>query len=577
MYVKLQSGFLEQVIDNPTEVPASLERDALLVYCGNFESMDGAVEVKPEHIDRLHDTHNTMLANIARLVAGDVPVKNFPPLQLDHSVKAADTVGRLVGQIRKGEHTNNDGQLVPALYGRVRVLGKENVEKVLDGRWTHLSIGADLEKGKFQELTITPFPAASDASMLSRLAKKSEKYNGKTITVEPGPGISWYVVVEDIKRGPFQREEDAWNAAKQIVDSGVLQKFSGGKQMFEKFKAYIMRSMKLSEKDAEDKYNKMTEEEKKHVEMAQAEHEKLKKYLTSHKKMTEEDAEKHLTEANVEEKKKLAAEVDEHEKKMAAESPKDEVAKDVEKKKEQMSAARESLTRLSTDFRSKAAEAQLTAKRGTISTRLSKLRHEMKITPAEVKKIDMVKLSKESDATIDAVLKTYENREPVIIPGMLGSKLGIDASKVYQQTRMSQLEAETRANMPLLSKTKLAKGGEENPEHQVNIHVDEEPHVDMAKHLEQVHKEAEKHMAAANAAMDAGNHGEAKDHMRKLMDHYKTHMAKNMGGYAAMAEEQVDHKVEAEMSALAESVRSMQNSFESIMQLAGSIVGMESK
>src|ERR1051326_1007811 len=162
MIVKLQSGFIEQQQMEGKEIPNSLEREALLVYCGNFDSMDGMVEIKEEHLDRLHNKHNSMLASVARMMSGAVPVKFNPPLQVDHSTSGWDTVGRLVGDVRLGEHTISEGQVVKALYGKVRVLGKENVERVLDGRWTHLSIGADLEEGKFQELTITPFPAAKE-------------------------------------------------------------------------------------------------------------------------------------------------------------------------------------------------------------------------------------------------------------------------------------------------------------------------------------------------------------------------------------------------------------------------------
>lgn len=577
MYVKLQSGFLEQVAPETGETPSSLDREALLVYCGNFESMDGLVEVKEEHIVRLHDNHNAMLAQVARMVTGDIPVKNFPPIQLDHSTLAKDTVGRLVGQIRIGDHLVG-GIAVKALYGKLRILGKDNVEKVSDGRWTHLSIGADLESGKFQELTITPFPAASDASMLSRMAKKSQKYNGKTIGVESGPGISWYLVVEDIKRGPFQKEEDAWSAAKQIVDSGILEKLSsGGSNMWERLKAFLMRKQNLSAEDAQKKlaeggksFDEWAKEEK-------SEHEKMKKYLTSHKQMSEEDAEKHLSDMNVEDHKKLSSEADEHEKKLAAEKPKEDGHEAGKMDEKKMSAARESLTRLSANFKTSTSAVQLGMKKAKIIARLSKLQGEAKVTPAEVKKLDLSKLSAETDATVEAVLKTYEDREPVIFTGMVGSRKAVDASGAFKQTRMSALEAETRANMPLLAKTagsKLSKLGKDGVPGKLDEHEDA-PHEAVEK-LEQVHKEADKHMAKIHAAMDAGNHGEAKDHLRKLMEHYKHHLAAHAAQHAHMGEEPA-HKVETEMSALAENFQKMQNDFKEVMTLAGTFVGTEAK
>ena len=139
----------------------------MLVYTGKFNSLDGEVEIKDEDIEKLATNHNGMLASLKRLAVGDVPVKHYPPLQLDHSTSAKDTVGRLVGDLEVGEHTTPEGKY-KALFGKVRILGKENVEKVMDGRWTHVSIGADLESHKITELTITPFPAAADASLLSK-------------------------------------------------------------------------------------------------------------------------------------------------------------------------------------------------------------------------------------------------------------------------------------------------------------------------------------------------------------------------------------------------------------------------
>lgn len=570
MYVKLQSGSFAQVAPEPGETPGSLDREALLVYCGKFESMDGPVEVKPEHLHKLHDNHNSLIAQFARMAAGEVPIKNYPPIQLDHSVLAKDTIGRLVGQIRLGEHKPDGDEIVPALYGTVRILGKENVEKVRDGRWTHLSIGADLEKGKWQELTITPFPAAADASMLSRMAKSSENYKGKTITIEPGPGVSWYIIVDDIKRGPFQKESDALEAGKQIIESGILKQLSsGGTNMWDRLKAFVMRKQNLSAEDAQKRlaeggksFDDWASEEKK-------EHEKMKKYLTSHKKMSEEEAEKHLAALPSEEHKKLSSEADEHEKKLAAEGG-HEAGKPDEKK---MAAARESLTRLSTDFRSNAGAVQLGMKKAKILSRLSTLQSKAKVTPAEMKKLDLAKLAAESDATVDAVLKSYEDREPVIFTGMTGSKKGVDVSGAYKQTRMSQLESETRANMPFLaqaSKTKMAAEGNGKVPGKLDEHEDM-PH-EAVKELAEVHKEADKHMAKCHAAMDAGNIGEAKDHLRKLMEHYRHHLSAHAAAGAHLGEDPA-HKVETEMSALAESVQKMQNGFNEIITLAGNLAG----
>src|SRR5271157_5024170 len=107
------------------------------------------------------EKHNSILKKATRLASGEPHPRVYPPIQLDHSKSARDTVGRLVGDLTMGEYELADGKKVQALKGKVRVLGKENVERVEDGRWAHLSIGADLKKHELSELSITPFPAAS--------------------------------------------------------------------------------------------------------------------------------------------------------------------------------------------------------------------------------------------------------------------------------------------------------------------------------------------------------------------------------------------------------------------------------
>lgn len=153
-----------------------MEKKAMLVYCGSFDSMDGPVEVTEEHIDRLIGNHNSRLERISRLsTAEDEFVRAMPPLQVDHSTSAMMTVGRVVGRLSKGSYTLEDGTTVACLScDRVRVLGEENQKKVADGRWSNISIGADLEAGILNELSITPFPAAPHASLLSKNKLSSE-------------------------------------------------------------------------------------------------------------------------------------------------------------------------------------------------------------------------------------------------------------------------------------------------------------------------------------------------------------------------------------------------------------------
>ena len=168
--VRLEVGSLEGEA-KVDEKKAYLDKPVMLVYEGEFSSLDGPVTISSEDIDKLVSNHNSFLGKLSRLANGDIPLKHAPPLQLDHSTSARDTVGRLVGEIKVGEHLGEDGQPRKAIMGTARILGADNVERVLDGRWTNVSIGADLENHKITELSITPFPAAADASLLSRMGK----------------------------------------------------------------------------------------------------------------------------------------------------------------------------------------------------------------------------------------------------------------------------------------------------------------------------------------------------------------------------------------------------------------------
>lgn len=570
MIVKLQSGLLDSTQSlNNSDAPHQIDKKAMLVYCGNFESMDGFVEVKEEHINKLLEKRNSLLSKATRMMNGDVPVSYHPPIQLDHSLSAKDTVGRLVGDFQVGEHVSDDGQKVKALFSVLRFMGKENVERVIDGRWLHLSIGADLETGDFKEITITPFPAAANAMLLSKnkvnMATKTEKHEGKSYKITQGPGVSWYLEIEDIKRGPFQSENDAVLAAKQIIDSGVLNKFTQGGKMFERLKAYLMQTQKLTSEDAHKKLTEMPENEKKMMEDEEKmKHEKMRKYLMDTKKMMEKDADEMLAGMDMNKIKELMDEVDNYEKmmkveqdqKMSEEKGSEQAAQERNKKVMNMSKVKEDITRLSSDFRAKQDSFRLATNKSKITTRLSKLRSEAKITPAEIKKIDLTRLSAANDETIDAVLKTYESREPVIITDIFGSKSSTSTSQVYKQARMSKLEAEIRANMPLLQKTapqrlnEMPKGYESSP---ANIHIDVMPE-EMNKEIEEIY-----------AMMDKDSKM-AKDMLMKYMTKYMKHMNNGNMDHEYMMDQ------DKHMKEMEDSMKHMQAKFDELSSIASTLV-----
>lgn len=456
MLVRLSnSGFIDHSEPFTGEIPTQLTKRARLVYVGDFESMDGPVTVKEEHLQKICSAYNGKLAKLKRLASGSVSVANLPPVQLDHNRSARDTVGRLENtDLTIEDWTDEEGKTRKALYGSVRFLGRDNVEKVLDGRWSTLSIGANFDDGKLDELSVTPFPAAEKATVLSRFASgevgrelKSTEYKGWEITVHKwsGKGASGiYVACEgdadsfdftlmDSQYG-LQDADKGIAAAKKRIDqkrfSSQINKESAMKiALYQRIRKYLKLKKKMSDEQVEEKMDKLAENE---------DDEELKKLAEEAEK---DEKKEELSDADDEEKKKLAEE--------------EEKKKDEMKKK--MSAARDSLTKLSADFRSKKASAELSAKAAAIGSRLSSIRASGRITPAELKKIDIKDLASKGQEAIDAVLKTYEDRQPVILAGQLGSMKAMSLKDVERAGKkakdMSRLEAETRKNMSLLAHT----------------------------------------------------------------------------------------------------------------------------
>lgn len=177
-YLK-SAGAIGEIVRKPMgeDNPSVIEREALLVYAGTFlakgdaDNPDGIeVTVSADQIKNLVNKHNGVLGKIKRFLGGlseSLAMKYYPPIQLDHSCDAAATVGRLIGPVKLVKHRQFDGSEVDGIMGVVRIMGSENVQRVADGRWTHLSVGCDFEEGRFSEVSITPFPAASQASFLT--------------------------------------------------------------------------------------------------------------------------------------------------------------------------------------------------------------------------------------------------------------------------------------------------------------------------------------------------------------------------------------------------------------------------
>lgn len=426
---------------------AENEKKARLVYEGEFTTADVdengqniKVRVTREDLERIVANHNAKLAAIE----GEIKMSDYPPVQLDHSTSAEATVGRLVGPLEMGEFEG-----AAALFGRVRILGSDNWEKVEDGRWTHLSVGADFESGQLFEVSVTPFPAAANATLLSKLGVSDmDKSKGhlafignweffeRSGRVMKAPKDSVIALDTKQRHGRDEGSMSMWDSIKQ--------RYEGGSQMSGK-----KAKTKLSEKKdqvAADEPNKKEltddadEDDKK--DLAGEENKEEKTELSAD---ADEDDKKDLTaDADEDDKKELTADADEDDKKdLAGES-------DEEDEEDKKKAEKTELAGALASFEKRTAKMRTALKRANLATRFSRLRASAKITPAELRKLNLDELAAQSDCTIDAVLKSYESREPVIRTGQLGSIKAISASELARQERLSQLEAETRENMSLL-------------------------------------------------------------------------------------------------------------------------------
>lgn len=528
----------------------------MLVYCGKFDSMDGPVEITEVIIDRLIRSHNDRMdAVLAKRNSEDQDelevTKGMPPLQVDHSTSAHDTVGRCVGRLFKAPFKNSDGIEVTALMiDKIRILGKDNMERVRDGRWANLSIGADLEAGTLNEVSITPFPAAPNATILKKFASgvfdatdiwamffghacsfkaTSTLRNGNSAKAqfnEEEPATGFAMELENW--GPFKNVKQVEiNGGMWLVTADFNLSFKGsrgeiskGANMHEKLKKHLMEHEKLSEEDAE----------------------KMAAKMASHlKKMEGDDAEKKMSDMDTSQMSKLSDDVKEEDKKLAAEGADDE--KEKEEKKADMAAAKSAFTKMSAGLKS----ARLTAKKVALSAKLSSLRSKAKITPAEIKKMDIDKLAASSDEVIAATLSAFENREDVIDPRVHGSSQAVNLAKLSKDARLARLEAETKKDMGLPLDEKEKKSlSEEAPAKAEKAEMSEEKHEEYMKHL---HKMLEGY-----------------DQRDAVMSKIKEMMESQYNPVGEVKEP-------AQMSALAETVSQLQNNFQELVALFGKVTG----
>lgn len=546
--VRFEKGSFElggQVSEDQTYI----DKPVVMVYAGKFNSLDGEVEIKDEDINKFVSNHNSMLARISRLAAGQSSMKYNPPIQLDHSTSARDTVGRLVGDVRADKFTyeNDAGEKVEALamFGTARIMGKDNIERVQDGRWTHLSGGLDLENHKISELTITPFPAAANASFLSRARMADQVLD--TWNYE-GWRCAMYKVDDEycclakkagrsLETKMFSSKSEARTSIESMVD--------------DEGEAELSRLQQNEGGEMPQKYGEM----KKRMET----YGKAREHMLKHKKMSEEDTEKRLEEMNDDDAVAMAAEYDAELSRLAEEENKN---KDAELKR--LAANKENkdkVVKLTKEMRTTAKSAQLTARKSQITARLSHLAAKQKVTPAEIKALNVDELAGKSDEAVDAALATYEKRQPVIDTGMYGTTKALSAGQL--QTQLKQLGAEvtelkTRLGMPskrddALKRLKDLGLTEADLDQKISVGSNGGSNEEDAVELSTAYDELKK-------LISEGKDDEAKAKLAKMRG------ATIVGNLSSDENNQ--------LSALAADVKKLQTNLEEIIQLAAPALGL---
>lgn len=504
------------------------DRDVMLVYCGKFDSMDGEVEINEDHLSLLEKNHNQRVAGSTKLASGETNMADFPPLQLDHSTSAAMTIGRVPFPVRVGEY-QDEGESKKALFGRVRFLGTENVEKAKDGRYTHVSIGADLENGILNELSVTPFPAAPNAALLGNKrfgTVDSFSWKNKAISIYESQG-KFFIYVDgklDKNLPIFSSKEDA--------------------------KKYAQT--KLSTGGSMDK-------------------EKLKKHLMEHHKMSAEDADKKMASMSDEDEKKMASEVDEKEKKMAAdEEEKKKLAADETEhapKEAAMAANKAKFVQLAKGFKTASSSARLNQKKGNILVRLSALKAKAKVTPAEIKSMDIARLAAKGDEAIEAVLDSYEKREPQVLVGLFGTQKAESIAKLAKKSMLNSLEVEARVQFSSNPKNKKFSDGQAPGAVAAPKLAD--PDQDGDEHLEAAPGEHHEAFAKMKEAFEGGHHEEAMAHMK--------HLGECLERMKHLGEEKPEagKDAEAHMASMGQDVKTLQDLFDDLVKLSSASLGVD--
>jgi hypothetical protein len=184
---KRLAGFSGSLIETPPAEGDTLERlqrPAILIHEGTFQSQDGEIAFDEARVRRLIERHNAMINELADQYGGidKMPIGAFPPFIDQHAEDSTHRImGRLASLLRfERRDIPKAGKNIACAVADVVILGKDNVQKAKDGRIYHLSIGIDEDTETLGEVSAVIDPAAPGAMLLakSRRAVQPEPKGG---------------------------------------------------------------------------------------------------------------------------------------------------------------------------------------------------------------------------------------------------------------------------------------------------------------------------------------------------------------------------------------------------------------
>jgi hypothetical protein len=180
-----------------------------------------------------------------------------------------------------------------------------------------------------------------------------------------------------------------------------------------------------------------------------------------------------------------------------------------------------------------------------------------------MKKIDVKDLASKSDEAISAVLKSYEDRQPVILTGQLGSMKPMTIKELRAETKertMTKLEIETRRNMSLLAHTVPKDADKLQSETEAIDNVQHSVEGDPKQDMEAM----ERDYSEICSMLDAARYGEVKERLKSFMERLQ-----KSGAYG-LSEPTFHDQAVANMASVESDIEELSKKFEEAMRLAES-------